>query len=91
MLKAMFKLPLRALEGFINALFQLSGLPLSAPDYSSIIRLKTVDIKYRPPSRGQVSHLVIDATGIKVFGVGEWRQNVMDERGVAPGASFILR
>lgn len=48
MLKAVFKLPLRALEGFINSLFELMNVPLQSPDYSCISkRAKTVEIKYR--------------------------------------------
>ncbi|WP_417360919.1 MULTISPECIES: IS5 family transposase [Gammaproteobacteria] len=75
MLKALFKLPLRALEGFINSLFQLMKLPLTSPSYSCISkRAKTVNITYRLPNRGPVTHLVIDATGLKVFGEGEWKQ-----------------
>ncbi|ROQ24193.1 IS5 family transposase [Gallaecimonas pentaromativorans] len=75
MLKALFKLPLRALEGFINSLFQLMKLPLTSPSYSCISkRAKTVNIQYRLPSKGAVANLVIDATGLKVFGEGEWKQ-----------------
>jgi Transposase DDE domain len=75
MLKVMFTLPLRALEGLINSLFRLTGIWPASPDYSSISRLaKQVKIAYRPPSKGNISHLVIDATGIKFFGAGEWRQ-----------------
>ena len=60
MLKGLFKLPLRALEGFINSLFQLMAVPLRSPDYSCISkRAKTVDIKYRVPSQGPVAHLVV--------------------------------
>ncbi len=33
MLKALFKLPLRALEGFINSLYQLMKQPLISPSY----------------------------------------------------------
>ena len=74
MLKAVFKLPLRALEGFINSLFKLMKVPLQSPDYSCISkRAKTVEIKYRIPSHGPVAHLVIDATGLKVYGEGEWK------------------
>ncbi|WP_370560104.1 IS5 family transposase [Escherichia coli] len=74
MLKAVFKLPLRALEGFINSLFELMNVPLQSPDYSCISkRAKTVEIKYRLPSHGPVAHLVIDATGLKVYGEGEWK------------------
>ena len=68
MLKAVFKLPLRALEGFINSLFKLMKVPLQSPDYSCISkRAKTVEIKYRIPSYGPVAHLVIDATGLKAL------------------------
>ncbi len=54
MLKGLFKLPLRALEGFINSLFQLMAVPLQSPDYSCISkRAKTVDIKYRLPAKAR--------------------------------------
>ena len=36
MLKGLFNLPLRALEGFINSLFKLMAVPLKSPDYSCI-------------------------------------------------------
>ena len=36
-------------------------------------RAKTVEIKYRLSSHGPVAHLVIDATGLKVYGEGEWK------------------
>ncbi len=74
MVKGLFKLPLRALEGFINSLFQLMAVPLQSPDYNCISkRAKTVDINYRLPSQSPVAHLVIDATGLKVYGEGEWK------------------
>ena len=74
MLKGLFKLPLRALEGFINSLFQLMAVPLQSPDYNvSSKRAKTVDIRVPRPSQGPVAHLVIDATGLKVYGEGEWK------------------
>ena len=75
MLKVYFGLPFRALEGFINSIFQLMDVPLTSPGYSSLCkRAQTVDINYRLPSRGAVTHLVVDATGLKVFGEGEWKQ-----------------
>lgn len=50
------------------------NVPLQSPDYSCISkRAKTVEIKYRLPSHGPVAHLVIDATGLKVYGEGEWK------------------
>jgi len=74
MLKGIFNLPLRALQGFIDSLFELMDVDLRSPNYSSISkRARTIDVKYRPQSRGPVAHLVIDATGVKVFGEGEWK------------------
>jgi len=74
MIKGVFKLPLRALEGFINSLFKLLKLELKSPDYSCISkRAKTVEVDYRLTSNGKAAHLVIDATGLKVFGEGEWK------------------
>lgn len=74
MLKGVFGLPLRALEGFINSIFQLMDVPLNSPGYSCISkRAQTVEIKYRNPCRGAITHLVVDATGLKVYGEGEWK------------------
>ncbi len=74
MLKGIFGLSLRATGGFINLLFRLMDVPLRSPDYSCISkRAKTVEVKYRNPSRGPVAHLVVDSTGLKVYGEGEWK------------------
>lgn len=72
--KSIFSMPLRATEGFLNSVFQLMNVELKSPDYSCISkRAKTVNVQYRLPKQGAVSHLVIDATGLKVFGEGEWK------------------
>ncbi|AQS36672.1 transposase, IS4 family [Shewanella psychrophila] len=72
--KGVFNLSLRALEGFTTSVFQLMDVPLTSPSYSCISkRAKTVNIKYRSPSRGSVAHVVIDSTGLKVYGEGEWK------------------
>jgi len=74
MIKGVFNLPLRALEGFINSVFQMLDVELRSPNYSCISkRAQTVEVDYRLRSRGPVKHIVIDATGLKVFGEGEWK------------------
>ncbi|SFO78686.1 IS5 family transposase [Enterovibrio norvegicus] len=74
MIKGIFKLPLRALQGFLDSIFVLMDVPLKSPSYSCISkRAKTVEVQYRLPSRGPIAHVVIDATGLKVFGEGEWK------------------
>lgn len=85
MMKRVFNLSLRALQGFVDSIFQLMGVALVCPDYSLVSkRAKTVNINIKTPTRGEIEHLVIDATGLKVFGEGEWkvRQHGADKRRV---------
>lgn len=85
MMKRVFNLPLRALQGCVDSIFKLMELPLCYPDYSLVSkRAKSVNISIKTPTRGEISHLVIDSTGLKVFGEGEWkvRQHGADRRRV---------
>ena len=85
MMKRVFNLPLRALQGFVDSIFTLMALPLRCPDYSLVSKhAKSVNISIKTPTQGEISHLVIDATGLKVFGEGEWkvRQHGADRRRV---------
>lgn len=85
MMKRVFNLSLRALQGFIDSIFQLMGVSLVCPDYSLVSkRAKIVNISIKTPTRGEIEHLVIDSTGLKVFGEGEWkvRQHGTDKRRV---------
>jgi len=74
-LKMIYRLPLRATQGFVASILELLKLPLTAPDYSLIcLRQKTLSLKI--PSRKKSSegmHLVIDSTGLKLYGEGEWK------------------
>lgn len=73
-LKRVFRLTLRAAQGFIDSIFTLMKLPLRCPDYSCVSRrAKSVCIPFKKPTRGEIAHLVIDSTGLKVFGEGEWK------------------
>ncbi|TPP20296.1 transposase, partial [Salmonella enterica subsp. enterica serovar Typhimurium] len=36
-------------------------------------RAKSVNVSFKTPTRGEIAHLVIDSTGLKVFGEGEWK------------------
>ncbi len=89
MMKRVFNLPLRALQDFVDSIFKLMDLPLCCPDYSLVSRrAKSVSISIKTPTRGEISHLVIDATGLKVFGEGEWKGNT-GPTDAGYGASFI--
>jgi hypothetical protein len=74
MLKGMFSRTLRATQGLLDALFTLMNVPLCAPDYRCVSkRARAVKVAYRQPSKGKVTDLVIDSTGLKVFDEGEWK------------------
>ncbi|EKS6351856.1 IS5 family transposase, partial [Enterobacter hormaechei] len=73
-IKRVFRLTLRAAQGFIDSIFSLMNVPLRCPDYSCVSRrAKSVNISFKTPTRGETAHLVIDSTGLKVFGEGEWK------------------
>jgi hypothetical protein len=50
------------------------NVPLRCPDYSCVSRrAKSVNVSFKTPTRGEIAHLIIDSTGLKVFGEGEWK------------------
>lgn len=72
-LKALFGLPLRQTTGLVASLLKLAGLDWGVPDFSTLSRRQkvlNVAIPYRH-STGAL-HLLIDSTGIKSEGEGEW-------------------
>jgi IS5 family transposase len=73
-MKVLFGLALRQTQGFVQSVLTLSGLDWQAPDYSTMSRREKrlqVQITARP-SRGGL-HLLVDSTGIKMLGEGEWK------------------
>lgn len=76
MLRLAFHLPLRQTEGLMASVFELLGVSLDVPDHSTLSRramnLASVSNGCRLPD-GPV-HLLIDSTGLKVYGAGEWLQ-----------------
>lgn len=76
-LKAVYGLPLRQTEGFLRSIFELMRLPLAVPDFSTLPR-RMPGLEITLPRRikpGEAVHLVIDSTGLKVFGAGDWHQH----------------
>jgi len=74
MIKRVFRLTLRATQGFIDVIFALMGVPLRSLDYSGVSkRTKSVNVSFKMSTRDEIAHMVIDSTGLKFFGEGEWK------------------
>ena len=71
--KEVFHLPNRATEGLGRSIFDLLGVDLKVPDHTTLSRRgKTVPIRLPRKAHGPL-HLVLDSTGLKVYGEGEWK------------------
>jgi len=71
-LKAVFRLALRQTEGLIGSILRLLGLELAVPDHTTLSRrAETLEVP-RPRPTGEPLHLLVDSTGLRLSGPGEW-------------------
>jgi hypothetical protein len=79
-LRAVFRLALRQTEGLIGSIIGLLGLDLAVPDHTTLSRRAATLEVPRPQSssrtdasnRAEPVHLLVDSTGLKLCGSGEW-------------------
>jgi hypothetical protein len=73
MVRTAFKLGLRRTEGLMASVITLIDLMISAPDHSTISRRAVTLPVIQPDSvpHGPL-HLLIDSTGLQVYGAGQW-------------------
>jgi hypothetical protein len=72
-LRLLLQLPLRHAEGFLRPLFDLMGLVLDVPDHTTLSRrAKKLKVPLRVPKKLGRIDLVIDSSGLAIFGEGEW-------------------
>ncbi len=72
-LRVLFRLPLRQTEGFLESLLRLMGLDLKAPDHTTLSRRnQTVEVPLLTRVHDGPISLVVDSTGLKILGSGEW-------------------
>lgn len=72
-IKALYRLPLRATSGFVQSIFQMTGIDLPVPDYTTLSRrTKNLHIVLRVTLK-ETTDLILDSTGSKVYGEGEWK------------------
>src|SRR5690242_4017283 len=71
-LKAVFRLALRQTEGLIGSIIGLLGLDLPVPDHTTLSRrAETLELP-RPRPGSEPVHLLVDSTGLRLCGPGEW-------------------
>src|SRR4051794_15529459 len=74
-LRAVFRLAFRQTEGLIGSVVGLLGLALRVPDHTTLgRRAATLEVPRPPRSGGEAEplHLLVDSTGLKLCGPGEW-------------------
>ncbi len=101
LIKSVYHLPLRMLQGFLISLVVLMKLDLAVPSYTQICRrAKNLGKSLKKLSSKRPKDIVFDSTGLKVYGEGEWkvRQHGISKRrtwrkfhiGVDPNSGEIL-
>ena len=73
-LRLVLHLALRQAEAFTGTMLRLLGLELTVPDHTTLSR-RARSFAGRQPRAGRHDgpiHLVLDSTGLQVFGQGEW-------------------
>ena len=74
MLKSVYKLPYRMLEGFSRSIMRQMNLELRIPDHTTMSRRAcTVKVIVPRKTRTGKIDLVVDSTGLKIYGEGEWK------------------
>jgi hypothetical protein len=100
-IRKVYHLALRQTEGFMGSLVNMMQINLPIPSYSQLCRrAKTLKINLEKLATKEPLHIVVDSTGLKVYGEGEWkvRQHGWSKHrtwrklhlGVEPSSNFIV-
>ena len=74
MLRELFRLPYRQTEGLGRSLVKLMQVDVAIPDFTSLAkRAARLEIVLDVATRKGPIDVVVDSTGLKVFGEGEWK------------------
>jgi hypothetical protein len=77
-IRYLFGLKLRQTEGFINWIFESSGIKLTSPDYTTLSRRgKTLNLDsiLGGNKDQEFDHVCMDSTGIQTYTGNEWLEN----------------
>jgi transposase len=72
-LREVYHLPLRATQGLLSSILHLLHVELPSAHYSTLSRrARSLSLSLAPAPK-KIKHLVIDSSGLKVYGEGEWQ------------------
>lgn len=73
MMKEVFHMTNRSVEGFMRSVFRMMMTNLPVPDHTTISK-RSKDLKVNLPKKtNQKMNIVMDSTGLKIYGEGEWK------------------
>lgn len=73
-LKSIYGLAGRQCQGFLESIFELMDIDLLVPDQSTLSRrLSELSVVLPVLPKTKAKHVVVDSTGVKVYGEGEWK------------------
>jgi hypothetical protein len=73
-LKEVYHLSLRATQGLLLSVVKLLAVEVKVPDYTTLSRrCRTLRLRLPRLPKSTALHLVVDSTGVKIFGEGEWK------------------
>ena len=76
-LKTVYRLPLRALQGFMDSILKLMGTSLPSPNYTLFCkRAKEAQDSLPKISNTHPTEIAIDSSGLKISGEGEWKVKI---------------
>jgi hypothetical protein len=80
-LRLVLRLGLRQVEGTLGSIAHLLGVDIKIPDHTTFSRRGDgLTLLKKPVERGEPLHLLIDSTGLKMYGEGEWLEEKHGKR-----------
>jgi len=73
LIREVYHLPLRSTQGLVRSILRLMKLELPSAHYSTLSRrARSLELSLAKSTK-KIKHLVIDSSGLKVYGEGEWQ------------------
>ena len=82
LLRLVFRQPWRQTEGLLRSIATLLGVGIAVPDHTTFSRRSVaLSLPTRLTPSSEPVHVVLDSTGLKVYGAGEWQSEKHGGRG----------